>query len=91
MYLVAGTSAMAVFIGMINSIASYMFAKNIPVDWPLIGAELVGIVIGSIIGPRTSKYIPDIWLKRLFIILAFYVGIRYASQGFLGYSLVPPY
>lgn len=91
MYLVAGTSAMAVFIGMINSIASYMTAKNIPVDWPLIGAELVGIVIGSIIGPRTSKYIPDIWLKRLFILLALYVGIRYASQGFLGYSLVPPY
>jgi uncharacterized protein len=91
MYLVAGTSAMAVFIGMINSIASYMFAKSVTVDWGLIGAELVGIVIGSIIGPRTSKYIPDIWLKRLFIVLALYVGVRYASKGFLGYSLVPPY
>lgn len=91
MYLVAGTSAMAVFIGMINSIASYMIAKSTPVQWSLVGAELVGIVIGSLIGPRTSKYIPDIWLKRLFIVLAVYVGLRYTTKGFLGYSIVPPY
>jgi uncharacterized membrane protein YfcA len=91
MYLVAGTSAMAVFVGMVNSIASYMFIGNITVEWSLIGAELVGIVIGSIIGPKTSKYIPDIWLKRLFIVLALYVGIRYTTKGFLGYSLVPPF
>jgi hypothetical protein len=91
MYLVAGTSALAVFIGMINSIASYMIAKATPVEWSLIGAELVGIVIGSFIGPRTSKYIPDVWLKRLFVVLALYVGLRYASKGFLGYSVVPPF
>ena len=91
MYLVAGTSAMAVFVGMINSIASYMMAKSTPIEWSLIGVELVGIVIGSLIGPRTSKYIPDIWLKRLFIVLAFYVGIRYASLGFFGQSWVPPF
>ncbi|NJB67677.1 hypothetical protein GGQ74_001317 [Desulfobaculum xiamenense] len=91
MYLVAGTSAMAVFVGMVNSIASYMLLKGTSVEWGLIGAELVGIVIGSTIGPRTSKYIPDIWLKRLFIVLAVYVGVRYSSQGFLGYSLLPPF
>ncbi|MFH1915403.1 MAG: sulfite exporter TauE/SafE family protein [Pseudomonadota bacterium] len=91
MYLVAGTSALAVFVGMINSIASYMFLGNITIEWSLIGVELVGVVIGSIIGPKTSKYIPDIWLKRIFIILALYVGIRYATKGFLGYSIVPPF
>ena len=91
MYLVAGTSAMAVFVGMINSIASYMMLKGTPVQWSLIGAELVGIVIGSMIGPRTSKYIPDKVLKIIFIVLAFYVGIRYMSKGFLGHSLVPPF
>ncbi len=91
MYLVAGTSAMAVFVGMINSIASYIFAGNTPMQWSLIGAELVGIVIGSLIGPRTSKYIPDIWLKRLFVVLAVYVGLRYLSKGFFGVSWVPPY
>ena len=91
MYLVAGTSAMAVFVGMINSIASYMMLKGTPVEWGLIGAELVGIVIGSMIGPRTSKYIPEKALKIIFIVLAFYVGIRYMSKGFLGHSLVPPF
>ena len=91
MFLVAGTSALAVLIGMITSIFSYMFIKGIPVYWPLIGAELVGIFIGSMIGPRTSKYIPDIWLKRLFVVLAIYVGLRYVTKGFLGFSVVPPF
>jgi uncharacterized membrane protein YfcA len=91
MFLVAGTSALTVLVGMIVSIFSYMVLKGTPVFWTLIGAELVGIFIGSMIGPRTSKYIPDIWLKRLFVVLALYVGIRYCSKGFLGYSLVPPF
>jgi hypothetical protein len=91
MFLVAGTSALTVLVGMIVSIFSYMVIKGTPVFWTLIGAELVGIFIGSMIGPRTSKYIPDIWLKRIFVVLAVYVGIRYCSKGFLGYSLVPPF
>ncbi|MDK2921020.1 MAG: uncharacterized protein PWR24_577 [Desulfonauticus sp.] len=91
MYLVAGTSALAVLIGMVTSIFSYMVVKGTPIFWPLIGVELLGIVVGSVIGPRTSKYIPDIWLKRLFVVLAFYVGIRYTTKGFLGYSILPPF
>jgi len=91
MYLVAGTSALTVFVGMAVSIFSYMGLKSIAVQWSLIGVELVGIFIGSMIGPRTSKYIPDIWLKRIFIILALYVGLRYVSKGFFGTSWVPPY
>ncbi len=91
MFLVAGTSALAVLIGMIVSIFTYMVIQGIPIDWMFIGVELVGIFIGSMIGPRTSKYIPDIWLKRLFVVLAIYVGVRYTSIGFLGRSLVPPF
>jgi uncharacterized membrane protein YfcA len=91
MFLVAGTSALAVLIGMIVSIFSYMFIKGVVVFWPLVGVELIGIFIGSMIGPRTSKYIPEIWLKRIFVILALYVGVRYVTKGFLGYSVVPPF
>jgi uncharacterized protein len=87
MYLSAGTSAFAVLVGMITSIFSYL-QQGVVVHWPLIGTELVGIVVGSIIGPRTSKYIPDLWLKRLFIILAFYVGIDYVCRGFLGKGIL---
>lgn len=91
MFLVAGTSALTVLVGMIVSIFSYMVIKGVIVYWPLIGVELFGIFIGSMTGPRTSKYIPDIWLKRIFVILAIYVGVRYTSKGFLGHSIVPPF
>lgn len=91
MFLVAGTSALCVLIGMIVSIFSYMVGKGVVVQWGLVGGELIGIFIGSMIGPRTSKYIPDKGLKIIFIILAFYVGLRYTSKGFLGYSVVPPF
>jgi hypothetical protein len=87
MYLSAGTSAFAVLISMITSILSY-FMQGVIVDWPLIGTELGGIVVGSVIGPMTSRYISDIWLKRLFVILAFYVGIDYTAEGFFGKNLL---
>lgn len=89
MYIAAGTSAFAVLIGMITSISTYMVGKGVVVSWALIGAELIGIFIGSIVGPRTSKYIPEVWLKRLFIVLALYVGLGYVTKGFLGKAWVP--
>jgi uncharacterized membrane protein YfcA len=81
MYLAAGTSALAVLISMITSIVT-LISKGVQFDWALIGLELVGIAVGSVIGPWSSKYFSDKWLKRLFIVLAFYVGIRYVWRGF---------
>lgn len=81
MYLAAGTSALAVFVGMATSIGTFM-SGGVPIDWSLIGLELIGVVVGSVIGPRTSKYIPEVWLKRLFILLALYVGVDYILRGF---------
>ncbi len=86
MYLAAGTSAFAVLVGMIVSISTFMFSGT-PVYWPLIGVELAGIVVGSWVGPITAKYLPDVWLKRLFIILAFVVGINYVLRGFFDMRL----
>lgn len=91
MFLVAGTSALAVLVGMVISIFTYMVGKGVLVSWGLIGAELIGIFIGSMIGPRTSKYIPEKVLKIIFIVLALYVGLSYTTKGFLGRSIVPPY
>lgn len=88
MYLVAGTSALAVLVGMTTSIFTYMVVKDTPVFWPLIGIELLGVLVGSYIGPKTSKFIPDIWLKRIFIILALYVGLRYTLKGFFGITIL---
>jgi hypothetical protein len=89
MFVVAGTSALAVLISMITSIASYLNFSGAAVDWALIGTELIGVFIGSMIGPRTQKYIPDVWLKRIFVLLALYVGLGYFSKGFFGQAWVP--
>jgi len=89
MFVVAGTSAMAVFVSMLTGITTYIKVAGAAMDWMMIGVELIGIFIGSMIGPRTQKYIPEIWLKRLFVVLALYVGLGYFSKGFFGNSWVP--
>ncbi len=89
MFVVAGTSAMAVFVSMLTGITTYIKVAGAAMDWAMIGVELIGIFIGSMIGPRTQKYIPEIWLKRLFVVLALYVGLGYFSKGFFGRSWVP--
>jgi uncharacterized membrane protein YfcA len=86
MYLAAGTSALAVLISMITSIITLM-TKGIVFDWGLIGLELVGVAVGSVVGPWTSKYFSDIWLKRLFIVLALYVGIDSVLKGFFNIKI----
>lgn len=89
MFVVAGTSAMATLVSMITSITGYITVAKAGMDWGLIGIELIGVFVGSMIGPRTQKYIPEKWLKIIFIIIALYVGLGYFSQGFFGKSWVP--
>jgi len=86
MYLAAGTSALAVLISMITSIVT-LISKGVQFDWALIGLELIGITAGSVIGPRTSKYFSDLWLKRLFIVLSLYVGVDYILIGFFNIKM----
>ncbi len=88
MFVVAGTSALSVLIGMIFAIFNFMVLKGVMVYWPMIGAELVGIFIGSMIGPRTGKYIPAKVLKGIFIFLAIFIGLRYTLRGFFGISII---
>jgi uncharacterized membrane protein YfcA len=88
MFVVAGTSALSVLIGMIFAIFNFMVLKGVMVFWPMIGAELVGIFIGSMIGPRTGKYIPAKVLKGIFIALAIFIGLRYTLRGFFGINIV---
>lgn len=87
MFVVAGTSALSVLMGMIFGIFNFMVLKGVVVYWPMIGAELVGIFVGSMIGPRTGKYIPNKVLKGIFIVLAVYIGLKYSLSGFFGINL----
>ena len=86
MYLAAGTSALAVLVSMITGITTLLLHGAL-VDWSLVSIELAGIALGSIIGPYTSRFFSDIWLKRLFIVLAFYVGSDYVLRGFFQINL----
>lgn len=86
MFVAAGTSALAVLISMVLSIFNFMI-KGVTVDWLMIGVELVGIFIGSMVGPRTGKYIPEKGLKWFFIVLACYVGLDYTLRGFFNYRI----
>ena len=88
MFVVAGTSALSVLIGMIFAIFNFMVLKGVVVHWSLIGVELIGIFIGSMIGPRTGKYIPEKVLKGIFIVLALYIGLRYTFRGFFGIAML---
>jgi uncharacterized membrane protein YfcA len=88
MFVVAGTSALSVLIGMIFAIFNFMVLKGVMVHWSLIGVELIGIFIGSMIGPRTGKYIPAKVLKGIFIALAIFIGLRYTLRGFFGISII---
>ena len=88
MFVVAGTSALSVLIGMIFAIFNFMVLKGVMVHWSLIGMELIGIFIGSMIGPRTGKYIPAKVLKGIFIVLALYIGLRYTLRGFFGIQML---
>jgi uncharacterized membrane protein YfcA len=89
MFVVAGTSALAVLLSMITSITTYINVAGAGMDWALVGIQLIGVFVGSMVGPRTAKYIPEKWLKVLFIVLAMYVGIGYFSKGFFGNAWVP--
>jgi uncharacterized membrane protein YfcA len=91
MLLAAGTCAVVIVISMTVSILSYMVAMGVAVDWRLVGLELLGVGIGAAVGARTSRFISEIWLKRVFVVLAVYVGLRYFSKGFLGGSWLPPF
>ena len=91
MFVVVGTSALAVLLSMVTSIFSYVVVKETFISWDLVGVEMIGVFMGAMIGPKTQKYIPEIWLKRLFVVLAVYVGLRYFSKGFFGQSWLPPF
>jgi hypothetical protein len=86
MYLAAGTSALAVLVSMITSIVT-LISKGTPIEWHLVGLELIGITVGSIIGPKTSKYLSDSLMKRIFILLSLYIGIGYSLAGFAGIKI----
>lgn len=76
MFIVAGTSLVAIVIGSLVSITSYLTLGS-QLDVPLLTIEIVGIVIGSMAGPFISQYLKEKWLRLILGLILLYVGFGY--------------
>ncbi|NOY66034.1 MAG: sulfite exporter TauE/SafE family protein, partial [Gammaproteobacteria bacterium] len=78
MFIVAATSALAIAIHSVTSIANYM-RMGIELDFPLLGFLLAGTIIGSFTGPYISKYFHETWLRASLCVVLIVIGLRYLS------------
>ena len=76
MYVIAGTSALAIAIHSITSIANYV-RLGVQLDLALLAFLLAGVVIGSMIGPMVSRHIPEKGLRAFLSAVLFLIGLRY--------------
>ena len=83
MFVVAGTSALAVLVASLVSVANYLYL-GARIDWPLAALELAGVTLGSLLGPWVSQYMRERWLRLVLAIVLAYIGIAYTLPGGLG-------
>ena len=78
MYVIAGTSALAIAIHSIASISNYI-RLGIDLDFPMLAILLTGVVAGSTLGPLISKHVPENGLRGLLVTILVLIGLRYAG------------
>jgi hypothetical protein len=78
MYVIAGTSALAIAIHSITSVINYV-RLGIDLDFPMLGFLLVGVMAGSAIGPAVSRFIPENGLRGFLGVVLVLIGLRYAG------------
>jgi uncharacterized membrane protein YfcA len=78
MYVIAGTSALAIAMHSVTSIANYM-RLGVELDLPMLGILLAGVVAGSAVGPALSKFIPENGLRGFLALVLLLIGLRYAG------------
>lgn len=83
MFVVAGTSALAVLVASVTSVANYLYL-GVRVDWALAGLELTGVVVGSLLGPWLSQYLRERWLRLALAAVLGYIGVAYVVPDWLG-------
>lgn len=76
MYLVPGTSALAILITMVVSVGNYLQLGS-KADPVFLGIEVLGVVAGSFVGPHLSKVMGERKLRLSLGALLLYVGLRY--------------
>jgi len=76
MYLVAGTSLVALFIPLAVSIATYIVLR-VNVDWRLVAVEVPGVLAGSFLGPWVNSYMNERAQKTAVAVALFAIGLFY--------------
>lgn len=76
MYLVVGTSLVALMIPLTASVLTYL-ALRVHVDWSLVATEVPGILVGSVLGPVLNRYFNEKALKTFVAIVLLGIGLYY--------------
>ena len=82
MFLAPGTSALSILITMVVSIGNYI-KMGAEVNTVLLGLEVVGIAVGSLIGPQVSRVLKERKLRILLGVVLIYVGIGYTIGDYI--------
>jgi len=76
MFVVSGTSVTIVLINSLVAIARYL-QKGAVIDWWYIGFFLVGVFIGSLIGPWSQKFYKEKYLRIFLAVILLFYGLRF--------------
>lgn len=76
MYLVVGTSLVALMIPLTVSVLTYL-ALDVRVDWLLVAVEVPGILVGSFLGPALNRYMNEQALKTFVAVVLLAIGAHY--------------
>jgi len=76
MFVVSGTSITIVLVNSVVAIISYL-QKGAQPDLLFMGIMLVGIAIGSFVGPATQKYYKEKYLRLFLAAILLFYGLRF--------------
>lgn len=79
MYLVVGTSLVALIIPLAVSVLTYVVLR-VNVDWWLVAVEVPGVLAGSFLGPWLNRYMNEKALKTFVALVLLGIGLYYASH-----------
>jgi uncharacterized membrane protein YfcA len=78
MFLVAGTSLLALMIPLTVSVLTYI-ALDVKMDWLLVAVEVPGILAGSFLGPMLNRYMNEKMLKTFVAVVLLAIGGYYVA------------
>ena len=76
MYLVVGTSLLALLVPLAVSVATYLLL-DVPLNGWLLAVEIPGVVVGSLLGPPANRHMNEKALKTFVAVVLLGIGLFY--------------